>query len=71
MVWFLIWMTQEKSRHFVVEQTTLRAVREIVWGFLKSPGVRDDFADREEGPGQNLLIPGGIGYEQELSAQVA
>lgn len=71
MVWFLIrMMAQEKSCHFVVEQTALHAICEVVRGFLEMPVFRDGFADPGQGLGQYLLIPIGIGNEQEIFAQV-
>lgn len=71
MMRFLIRIAQEKRRHFIIEQTALHAIREVVGGFLKSPVTWDVFAHRGEGLGQDILIPIGIGNEQEISALIA
>ncbi|KAB2921105.1 MAG: hypothetical protein F9K30_15150 [Dechloromonas sp.] len=69
-MWFLIRMPQEKSCHFVVEQTALHAICEVVGDFLKSPPFRESLANRREGLRQHLLIPIGIGNEQEIFTRV-
>lgn len=64
-------MAQEKCRHFVVKQTALHAVGEVVRRLLKMSVLWDCSAERGEGLGQHLWVPVRIGNEQDISTQVA